>query len=92
MKAIEEECLQFFKISRLIQGSNHDFMVDDNDDDWVDYSEYNDYVNVDLNEECQPHAANACDYKFGNAYESNLCQKYLHPDIHKCTYHLSSRD
>ena len=50
MKAIEEECLQFFKILRFIQGNNHDFMVDVDDDDWDDCFENNDYVNVNLNE------------------------------------------
>ena len=80
MKVIKEECLQFFKIPRLIQGNNHDFMVDNDDNDWDDYSEYDDYVDVDLNEECIPHAANAYDYKFGNVYKSNWYQKNLHPD------------
>ena len=65
MKVMEEECLQFFKIPRLIQGNTHNFMVvvDDDDDGWDDYSEYDDYVNVDLSEKRCPHAANAYDYR-----------------------------
>ena len=52
-------------------------MVDNDDNDCNDYSECDDYINVDFNEERRPHAANKYDYKFSNVYESNWYQKYF---------------